>query len=170
MNESSKVPAKFESIIIIPNGVMIFQSRKLGKNSTLTRTPYSDLNFSKICLKVLLKNSKSVWIEESWNLACTCCIFKLHTQIWFFFLKIRLRVLLENSAIFLKKCPKRNLSPSGVESEILHELAFLLMFQTQSMIIRFWRFGYLRWISGEKIANLLVCNITSTSDFFYKII
>jgi hypothetical protein len=28
MNESSKVPAKFEYIIIIPSGVMNFQSRK----------------------------------------------------------------------------------------------------------------------------------------------
>jgi hypothetical protein len=36
MNELSKVPAKFESIIIIPSGVMNFQSRKLRKKSTLT--------------------------------------------------------------------------------------------------------------------------------------
>jgi hypothetical protein len=36
MNESSKVPAKFESIIINLSGVMNFQSRKLRKKTTLT--------------------------------------------------------------------------------------------------------------------------------------
>jgi hypothetical protein len=41
MNESSKVPAKFESIIIIPSGVMNFQSRKLRKKFyTYAHTPY----------------------------------------------------------------------------------------------------------------------------------
>jgi hypothetical protein len=42
MNESSKVPAKFESIIIIPSGVMNFQSRKLRKKFyTYAHTPYA---------------------------------------------------------------------------------------------------------------------------------
>jgi hypothetical protein len=56
MNESSKVPAKFESIIIIPSGVMNFQSRKLRKkNSTLT---HIHLTHFRACLDIQLCQPK----------------------------------------------------------------------------------------------------------------
>jgi hypothetical protein len=58
MNESSKVPAKYESIIIIPSGVMNFQSRKLKKKILHLRT-YTLLIFGISCnaLENFLKNS-----------------------------------------------------------------------------------------------------------------
>jgi hypothetical protein len=47
MNGSSKVPAKFESIIIIPSGVMNFQSRKLRKKFyTYAHTPYTYIQYT----------------------------------------------------------------------------------------------------------------------------